>query len=359
MIKFKIGDQVKFLNESGGGVVSRIISPKMVKVAIGDGFEIPIMTSELIRIEEEAPFDSPKHMFREEFSAEIEPLTEEEYKDDERNIRLLNNPSRGTVERGIYLAFVPEDQKWLITGILDVYLVNHSQIDILYSIFLEQEEGAYQGFDYGSIDPGSMVLLESIEREKIEKWGKGIVQVLFHAEKSKKVLDPGNANFKIKLPRFYKENNYHDSAIIIGKSILISLLPLSAQLSHMSGDFISKEKQEPTESRPATEVKPEHIIDKHKTSPREAVVDLHIDELTEHSSGMDSSQMLRLQVNYFTRCLDNAIANNLSKVTFIHGVGTGVLKTAIKEILKDYSNVELRDGSMQQFGYGAMDVILK
>jgi len=359
MIKFKIGDKVKFLNESGGGVVSKIISPKLVNVAIGDGFEIPIMTSELIRIEEEAPFDSPKHMFREDFSPEMKPQPEESFVDEDRNIKLSGNSSRGTVEPGIYLAFVPEDQKWLITGMLDVYLVNHSRLDILYSVFLEQEEGAYRGFDYGSIDPESMVLLESIEREKIEKWGKGIVQVLFHAEQSNKVLSPGNSNFKIKLPRFYQENNYRDSAIIIGKSILISLLPLSAQLSHMSGDFIPKEKQEPSESRSATEVKPEHIIDKHKTSPREAVVDLHIDELTENHSGMDNSQILRLQINYFTRCLDNAIANNFSKVTFIHGVGTGVLKTAIKEILKDYSNVELHDASMQQFGYGAMDVILK
>jgi dsDNA-specific endonuclease/ATPase MutS2 len=69
--------------------------------------------------------------------------------------------------------------------------------------------------------------------------------------------------------------------------------------------------------------------------------------------------MLRIQVNYFTRCLDSAIANNFSKVTFIHGVGTGVLKTAMKQILKDYPNVEYRDASMKQFGYGATEVVIK
>ena len=64
-------------------------------------------------------------------------------------------------------------------------------------------------------------------------------------------------------------------------------------------------------------------------------------------------------MNYFTRCLENAIANKLKKVTFIHGVGTGVLKTAIKEIVKDYNNVEIQDSSMHQFGYGAMDIIIR
>jgi dsDNA-specific endonuclease/ATPase MutS2 len=68
---------------------------------------------------------------------------------------------------------------------------------------------------------------------------------------------------------------------------------------------------------------------------------------------------LRIQINYFSRCLESAIANNLSKVTFIHGVGTGVLKTTIKEVLKEYTNVSYRDGSMKQFGYGAMDVLIK
>ena len=44
-MKFKVGDRVKFLNENGGGVVSKIVSPSMVNVAIEDGFEIPSISS--------------------------------------------------------------------------------------------------------------------------------------------------------------------------------------------------------------------------------------------------------------------------------------------------------------------------
>jgi hypothetical protein len=357
-MKFKVGDRVKFLNESGGGVVSKIISPNMVNVAIEDGFEIPTMTHELLRIELEAPADSPRHFFREDFNVEVKTEPQSVIEEDSRNIPLLSYSAKGVVEQGIYLAFLPHDQKWLITGILDIYLVNHSKFDILYSVFLEEDEKGFVGFDYGSVIPDSMILLESIDREELGKWEKGVVQVLFHNDKGSKVLVPGNSNFKIKAPRFYKETSYKDSAIIEGKAVLISLMPISAQATlFASDDALIKEKQEAAVSE-AKPVEPEHIIDKHKTSPREAVVDLHIYELVEDHASMENSEMLNVQVNYFTKSLDNAIANGLTKVTYIHGVGIGVLKTTIKQILKDYDNVEYRDSSLKEFGFGAMDVII-
>lgn len=358
-MKFKVGDRVKFLNESGGGIVSKIISPNMVNVAIEDGFEIPTMTHELLRIELEAPVDSPKHFFREDYNVDIHPELQSTLEEDDRNVPLLNYAAKGIVEQGIFLAFLPHDQKWLITGMLDVYLVNHSKYDILYSVFLEEEEKGFIGLDYGSVIPDSMILLESIEREELVKWEKGVVQVLFHHDKNSRILAPGNSNFKIKAPRFYKETSYKDSSIIEGKSVLISLMPISAQTTLFANDNEVNQKSEETSVSEAKAIEPEHIIDKHRTSPREAVVDLHIYELVENSEELESLDALKIQVNYFTRCLESAIVNGLTKVTFIHGVGTGVLKTTIKEVLKDYSNVSYQDGSMKQFGFGAMDVLIK
>lgn len=358
-MKFKVGDRVKFLNENGGGVVSKIISPSMVNVAIEDGFEIPVMIGEILKIELDAPVDSPKHMFREDYNININPVAEPIYETDDRNILLTGNSSKGTLAEGIYFAFVPHDQKWLITGLLDLYLVNNTGFDILYSLFLEREDVGFKGFDYGSVNAASMVLLDSIDREDLGKWEKGIMQVLFHKDNDREVLSPGNSNFKIKATRFYQEGNYKDYEIMEGKAVMISLLPLSAQISIAKSDVPLKDEQSENVVTKSRDVEPEHIIDKHKTSPHEAVVDLHIYELVDDSERLESGEMLRIQVNYFTKCLENAIANKLKKVTFIHGVGTGVLKTAIKEILKDYSNVEIHDASMRQFGYGAMELVIR
>jgi hypothetical protein len=359
-MKFKVGDKVKFLNESGGGVVSKIISPGMVSVAIEDGFDIPVMISEIIRIETEAPVDSPKHMFREDYNIEVDRSRDSDTDNNrEFNIPLANHPAKGVVPEGVYFAFVPHDQKWLITGLIDIYLVNHTSYDLLYSLCLEREDGGYAGFDYGSVGPSAMHLLDTAEREKIGKWEKGVIQILFHKDRDNKILNPGNSSFRIRPSRFYQEGSYKDSAIIEGKSILISLLPFIAQTSLVQSEFQDKDIIPEVLMNESKAVEPEHIIDKHKTSPHEAVVDLHVGELVADYRSLENVEILKIQVNYFTRCLESAIANRISKVTFIHGVGTGVLKTTIKQILKDYPNIEYRDASMQQFGYGAMDVIIR
>ena len=357
-MKFKVGDRVKFLNESGGGIISKIISPGLVNVAIEDGFEIPTMTSELLKIDIDATVESAKNLFREDFQIEIPAGSETSYESDERNIPLLNDRAKGVLNQGVYLAFVPHDQKWLITGMVDIYLVNHTPYDILYSVFIEKDKGGFAGQDYGSVTPEAMLILDTINREEISKWSKGVVQVLFHKDSDYKVLSPGNSNFKVKPTRFYNENGYKDSSIIAGKAIIVSLIPLSAQSELFQSEFVNKDDAAGLVVNEAKEVEPEYIIDKHKTSPHEAVVDLHIYELVEDSSGLDNAAMLKIQVDYFIRCLESAMANNLKKVTFIHGVGAGVLKSAIKEKLTEYENVEYRDASMQQFGYGATDVIL-
>jgi hypothetical protein len=360
-MKFKVGDKVKFLNATGGGVVSKIISTGMVNVAIEEGFDVPVLISEIIKIETEAPADSPVHFFRENFKVPDEiNLTSATEEQSLHAIPLSNNPGRGVVAEGIYLAFVPHDQKWLITGLVDIYLVNHTSYKVLYSLFLENEQAGYEGLSFGSVHQESMLLLETDERDQIGKWERGIVQVLYHRAKDHKILTPGNSRFRIKSTKFYQEGNYRDSAILSGKAILISLIPMSSQVSLVQTEITEKETvldiPKISESKESV---PEQIIDKHRTSPREAVVDLHIAELINDFSKLDNSEILRIQVNYFTKCLENAIMNQLTKVTFIHGVGTGVLKTTIKQILKDYPNIEYRDASMQQFGYGAMDVIIR
>ena len=44
---------MKFLNETGGGVVSKIVSGSLVYVATTDGFELPTSTGDIIKMEAE------------------------------------------------------------------------------------------------------------------------------------------------------------------------------------------------------------------------------------------------------------------------------------------------------------------
>ena len=47
-MKFKLGDKVKFIDEVGGGVVTKILDSRLVNIKTDDGFEMPVVTSELM-----------------------------------------------------------------------------------------------------------------------------------------------------------------------------------------------------------------------------------------------------------------------------------------------------------------------
>jgi len=69
--------------------------------------------------------------------------------------------------------------------------------------------------------------------------------------------------------------------------------------------------------------------------------------------------MLDYQVRYFEKCIESAIAANYHKVTFIHGVGNGILKSALVKRLQDYENLENHIASLAKFGVGAIDVVIR
>jgi hypothetical protein len=359
-MKFKIGDKVKFLNDNGGGVVTKIISSSLVTIKIEDGFEIPTLTNELVLSNELESFERKRgDFFTSSRSAAPPPQPEEDqpvhYDDRISKLRIFK--AKGDDKKGLYLGYVPQDQRWLLTGLIDVYLVNFTPYEVLFSLFLRRENGAWEGHDYDAIPPDSRLLLASIEREEIERWTFGVIQALYHKELSDSVLAPVNSTFSFKPARLYRENVYIDSSFLQEKAFLFLINEIAAQpaVAQRSEDEKADDEVRMQHAKPQ---QPKEIIDKHKTSPREAVVDLHIGELTEDYSKMSNQEMLNFQLNYFVRCLESAIKNYLTKITFIHGVGDGILKSKIMEILKAYDNVKTRDASMKDFGYGATEVLI-
>jgi hypothetical protein len=51
--------------------------------------------------------------------------------------------------------------------------------------------------------------------------------------------------------------------------------------------------------------------------------------------------------------------NEYEKVTFIHGVGNGILKNTIIKELEGYEGIENRMAAISKFGVGALDVLIK
>jgi DNA-nicking Smr family endonuclease len=92
----------------------------------------------------------------------------------------------------------------------------------------------------------------------------------------------------------------------------------------------------------------------------EMVVDLHIEDLVDSHVGLSNSQILNIQLSHFNRELNVAIRSKIKKLIVIHGVGEGVLKSAIrKELMEHYYQYEFHDASYRDYGYGATEINLR
>ena len=88
-------------------------------------------------------------------------------------------------------------------------------------------------------------------------------------------------------------------------------------------------------------------------------VDLHIHELIDSEAGLSASDKLDIQVKHFERMMRRAEEQKLSKVVFIHGVGQGVLRHKIRQLLDQfYPGATFHDGNYMEYGHGATEVRL-
>jgi len=358
-MKFKPGDKVRFLNTVGGGKIVKVLNEFMVSVAIDDGFEIPTLINELVAIEAAGASGDlflNKNERRDEIPVKVEP--EPEITEPERISRIVQRGSASAAPSGIYLAWAPQDQLRLLSGTIDVYLVNNTTSDILYSFFLKNSEGSFTGIDYGSVPAESKLVIESIVREDAGMWSGGVVQVMFFAEENEKVLMPVSSTFRIKGSVFFQEGSYHETRFLANqKAIVYTVCELNRVPSTYEQLLNEKENREPLPAA-AERFRPETAIEQYRTAPGEAVVDLHISALRQDYSKLSPHEILTIQMGVFERMLGSAIAFRYTSVVFIHGIGNGTLKQAIIQRLAEYEDIEFRAASFTKYGNGAIELII-
>ncbi|HQV01387.1 MAG TPA: Smr/MutS family protein, partial [Bacteroidia bacterium] len=148
-------------------------------------------------------------------------------------------------------------------------------------------------------------------------------------------------------------------------------LPTLAQSNpHLSGHYIFAQIQ--TVLQPALPLETFHIeklkqafqpkSTKAKTDVFEyssmLEVDLHIEAILPDKQ-VAAAETLQIQLQHFRQALDNAIVQRRKSLTFIHGIGNGILKQKIIAELNDYKGIVHKPASIQKYGLGAIEVILK
>jgi len=343
-MKFKVGDKVKFLNEKGGGIVSKIISNSMVNVAISEGFDVPVMVNELLLVTNESAaarfFDDQKDSGPTNYN--ISP--EEEVQAEPGQNHPFDLPA------GIHIAFVPLDQRMMIAGDVEIFLINNTSLDVIYTLFLKDSEG-FIGNEYGSITAYAKANIQLADRDQMEYFTNGVMQLLYFSDFVQKIIDPVSAEFKFKPVKLLKEDNYVENSIFNKRAFIYKICEPPI--------IVGKDVEIQAQAKiPEAQLKRDSLIQKHRVEDGFAEVDLHIEALCDEHSHLGNHEKLQIQLDYFARCLENAIAENYERVIFIHGVGAGILKLELAKILEQYPYLEYFDASIARYGIGATEVII-
>ncbi|HNW90312.1 MAG TPA: DUF2027 domain-containing protein [Bacteroidales bacterium] len=342
-MKFKVGDKVKFLNEKGGGIVSKIISNSMVNVA-SDGFELPVMVNELLLVTND---NAAERFFDEQKATEH---TIYNIPTEEKTPAEIIKPRPFDISSGIHIAFVPLDQRLLIAGDIEIFLINNTAFDVIYTLFLKDSEG-FTGIDYGSIGAYSKSNIQLADREQMEYYTNGVIQILYFSDFVEKIITPVSQEFRFKPVKLLKEDNYIVNTIFNKRSFIYKIC--EAPVTE------DKNAEAPAQNKiPEAQLKRDSLIQKHRIEDGFAEVDLHIEALCEEYLSLGNHEKLQIQLDYFSRCLENAIAENYKRVIFIHGVGVGILKLEITKILEQYPFLEYFDASIAKYGIGATEVLI-
>jgi|LZCG01.1.fsa_nt_gb hypothetical protein len=358
-MKFHVGDKVRFLNEQGGGVVSKIINSNLVHVAIEEGFDIPVLPGELVLVDQGSHSDTGLYDRRPDIPEREKPEVPEKpiQEASQRMTKLMYG--KNAVAKGIYLAFSPHDQKFLVSGGINLYLINNTPYDLIYSLILQDGEN-YTGKDFDTVFAFHRILIDSLSRDEISDFLNGYVQCLLYQDRMESLYMPVHVPYKVQSSRFFKENAYTSSPLTGEKAIMINLVEMSGIEKVVDAEGIRKLQSrfgfKPEKRKP---VQPQTLIDKHKTGNETAEVDLHISALLENFSDMSNAEILNYQLSYLDRTLESALTHQYEKVTYIHGIGNGTLKNMIRKRIKEtYPDFIIRNAPFSQYGNGAVEVLL-
>jgi len=354
---FKKGDRVKFLNDIGGGTITRV-DPKIAYVENEDGFEVPVSISQLLPAEvpqaESTPFTSvsAKATQNEGCAETFIPLPEKapDY------IDLTGEPDESKIDASVnvLLAWIPQRTKDRKTA-YDLYLINDCSYHIMY-VAAMISEGAYRGLQAGMLECDTTIHLTLIPGEDLIRISSIRLDVLFFKKGLYMPQDP--MQYELKIDEFflmdatnYTTNDYFDEKALIFNITEEHLMAEIENVAHEVQLQFVKQKQQIDRPLP----KPAKKAPENDTEE----VDLHIEQLVDNPKVLTPFEMLDIQMKRFSSTLEEATRNRRKRIVFIHGVGNGRLRLEIQRVLKQkYPKLRYQDASFKEYGFGATMVFL-
>ncbi|WP_418313260.1 DUF2027 domain-containing protein [Porphyromonas sp.] len=409
----KVGDTIRYLNASGGGVVKRI-ERGVAWVEGSDGFELPTPIHECVVVDSRdtfVPAYKPPVVKRQEPTAQqpkssapvATPATPEPVESAEQDLSFVAPLSKGPwfdrsggEQLQVHVAYLPVSYEHFGQSPYETYLINESNYHLLFTYSTTTTAGGYKLRSAGVLEPDMRVLVEEFDASEINDHAISHFQfIAYKPERTYRSMPPVERQVRMDVVKLVKRHAFRENPFFDEDALVIPVLEAydgtrqapaeeptpapnrsgalpqraiertaqatvaqkGAQKASQKPTKKASAKPQPESKRPDTPVAPqaapaatEQTIEK---------VGLEAERILPNTTGMTPHEVLLYQLKNFRRELDKRLDRRGSKVVFIHGAGQGVLhQLIINRIEQDYPMVQYRDVTFDGFPMGAIEVTI-
>lgn len=334
---YELGDSIVVKQTNEDGKVVEIINDKMVLIEVR-GVRFPAYSDQI------------EYPYFKMFTQKKEPEKKKIYVDNIRKEKPIPKQKSGD---GVHLRFIPIVEKDIfddeVVDKLKVYLVNENEDAYLFEYNLIF--GSMTHFDLKSELRGlSEFYLHDINFEDVSDNPK--FNFIFSLVQSSKKKEPYfEAGFKVTGKKMFKriEQLQEDNEASFSYNLFIEY-PDKIVDNRLDVSSLGKSGYRIFELG-----KPNAI-----TTGARTVVDLHIKKLVDDPSNLTSGEIIDLQLREFEKWYDNALLHKQNTLTIIHGLGKGILKNEIHDILSNKKEVSgYQNLHHPMYGMGSTEIFFK
>lgn len=338
-MKYQIGDIVLILHSNEEGKIIDIINDQMLMVDV-KGVSFPVYKDQV---------DFP--YFKRFTEKKLFPVKKEKkYIDD---IRKEKNAENKRIADGVWLTFLPvmdtDEFGDLVVEELKLHLVNHTE-----TIF----NFIYKLHFFGKPDFELKNTIQSFE------------DFYLHDIEFAELNDSPAFDFEFTLnqPDKKKASHFETSVKLKPKQLFAkieelktnNLATFSQLLFENYPDKVYEDRIEMGKLATTGNRLYEASKAKHHLEPARSVIDLHIEKLTDDWNRMSNYEIVNLQLKTFEKYYHLAVHHHQSSLIVIHGVGEGILRDEIHDILRLKKQVKSFVNQYDpRFGYGATEIFFQ
>lgn len=348
----QIGDTVRFLNSTGGGVVRRIEGN--IAYVDEDGFETPTLLRECVVVATAAAAPRTAPVAPAKAAATSSPAPAPKAPD------MTVEETPGGEKLNIVLAYEAANLKRLNDTTFDTYIVNDSNYYLYFTYMTRADEAKEWTLRYaGMVEPNIQLFIEEIAGSDLTAMDRVAVQCIAYKEgKEFRMKSPVAVETALDTTKFFKLHCFKPNPYFDHDVIALDIVKDDVALRRMVID--SGRLEEGLKAKKAVDRPIRRPVQKHQPKkPGLLEIDLHISELVDSTAGLSPADMLNLQIDEFRKVMDANLKNKGLKIVFIHGKGEGVLRNALmKELNHRYKGHQVQDASFREYGFGATQVTI-